>query len=118
MRPRFTSRLLAVLALVGLIAGPFAAPVSLAAPEQTAFEAADHSSMHMPDGVPCCPETQGKSDCSKDCPFMTVCAGVVFPPTNGVTFRVPIASLAVIAPADDAKLHGCAQGPPARPPKA
>jgi hypothetical protein len=72
----------------------------------------------MTDGMPCCPETQQKPDCAKDCPFMAACSGIVFPSANGVTLAAPVALITVISPADDAKRHGWAQGPPARPPKA
>jgi hypothetical protein len=115
---RFTSRLLAVLAVLGLIAGPFALRVPPAGPDQIVAAAINGDSADMPDGMPCCPETHKKADCAKDCPFMAVCAGTVLPPANGVALAAPTALLALISPAQDAKLKGLAQGPPARPPKA
>jgi hypothetical protein len=73
----------------------------------------------MPDGMPCCPDTPGKSDCAKVCPFMAVCAGLIFSGTaSGVALIAPSALLAVIAPHDDAKRNGLGQAPPPRPPKA
>ena len=119
MRVRFTSRLLAMLAVVGLIAGPFASRPSIAASEQIVAIAHDHASMNdVPDGMPCCPDTQQKSDCAKDCPFMAACSGIVFPPIASGALIVPLTLLAVISPADEPELSGLAQGPPARPPKA
>ena len=118
MRWRFTSRLFAILAVVGLIAGPFASPITLAAHEQIVAPIDDHASMDMPDGMPCCPETQ-KVDCARACPFMAACSGIVFPPIgSGDTLKPPLTLLTVISPGDDPELNGLAQGPPARPPKA
>ena len=77
----------------------------------------DPSALYMPDGMPCCPDTQQKPDCGKECPFMAICAGMVVPPI-GTTFSVPVIPLGIVAPGSDAKLSGLAQGPPARPPKA
>ena len=119
MKRGFTSRLFAILAVVGLIAGPFASPPMLAAAAQVAATVDDHASMDMPDGMPCCPDTQQKPDCAKTCPFMAACSGIVFPPiATGTTLSAPLSLLAVISPADDPELSGLAQGPPARPPKA
>jgi hypothetical protein len=118
VRLRLTSRLLAVLAMVGLITGPFAQQTTWAAPNQNFAEIADSSSADMPDGMSCCPETQKKPDCAKDCPFMAVCGGMIGQATNGTTLIEPISLLGVILPPDDSRLRGLAQGPPAKPPKA
>ena len=117
MRPRFTSRLLAVLALTGLIAGPLAPQSMLAAPDRTVTATAHDHATDMPDGMPCCPETQKKPDCG-DCPFTATCAGTIFPPPNSVALTAPIALVAVVSPMNDPELTGLAQGPPAKPPKA
>jgi len=71
----------------------------------------------MPEGMPCCPETQKKPDCAKDCPFMAVCAGTIVSLTAGGVTPFAPSLLAVVAPTSDAKLSGLAQGPPARPPR-
>jgi hypothetical protein len=108
--------LLAGLAWLALVLAPLTAPA--AAMEMTSASI-ESGAMDMPDGMPCCPDQPAKPDCAKDCPFMAVCAGTVFPVmSGGATLAVPLALLAVIAPRDDAKLTGMAQGPPARPPKA
>jgi hypothetical protein len=118
VRSRFASRLLAVLALVGLIAQPFAVGANATVPDQI-IATSDDPSVSMPEGMPCCPETQKKSDCAKVCPFMAACSGITFAATaSGVALTAPVTLLAVIAPDDDPKLKGLAQGPPARPPKA
>jgi hypothetical protein len=49
---------------------------------------------------------------------MAVCAGMIFAPASGTALVAPIALLAVISLVDDVTIHGLAQGPPARPPKA
>ncbi len=118
---RFTIRyLLAALAMLGLVLGPMAAP-TMAMPMSTdmASSATTDMNMNMSDAMPCCPDSPAKSDCQKVCPFMAVCAGLIFSGTvGGATLTVPTALLAVIAPRDDAKLNGLGQAPPPRPPKA
>jgi hypothetical protein len=119
VKHRVTIRhLFAALAMLGLVLGPMAAP-TMATPMSMDMATSAASDMDMSDGMPCCPGQPAKPDCAKDCPFMAVCAGTVFPAmSGGATLSVPLALLAVIAPRDDAKLSGLAQGPPARPPKA
>jgi hypothetical protein len=109
---------LAALAWLGLALGSWAGPVTAASIELAAANIAP-ASTHMPEGMPCCPDTPAKPDCMKDCPFVAVCAGMAFPVLGaGAAPFPPIGVFAVIGPHDDAKLHGLAQGPPARPPKA
>ena len=112
--------LLAVLAWVGLVVAPLATPAAaIAVPMEMAAANIEIALMDMPEGMPCCPDMPAKPGCAKDCPFMAVCAGIVYPIVTGAaTFSAPLTLLAVIAPDDDANLSGLAQGPPARPPKA
>lgn len=119
MKHRFTIRhLFAALALLGLVLGPMAAP-TMATPMSVDVAASAASDMDMSDGMPCCPDTPVKSDCAKICPFMAVCAGLIFSGTaSGASLTVPTDLLAVIAPRNDAKLNGLGQAPPPRPPKA
>ncbi len=119
MRRRLTIRhLLAALAMLGLVLGPMAAPV-MAMPMDMAASAATDMTMDMPAGMPCCPDIPAKSDCAKVCPFMAVCAGLIFPGlAGGASLDAPTALLATIAPRDDAKSNGLGQAPPPRPPKA
>lgn len=110
--------LLAALAWLGLLLGPMAAP-TMAMPASMDMAALATTDMNMSDAMPCCPDTPAKSDCAKVCPFMVVCAGLIFPGLAGsATLSVPSALLAVIAPRDDAKLSGLGEAPPPRPPKA
>ena len=113
------SHLLAALAWLGLTLVPLATPAAAMVMPMEIAAGVETTSMDMPDGMPCCPETQRKPDCAKNCPFMAVCAGMAFPAvTGGAALSAPVAVLAVIAPRDNDKLSGLAQGPPARPPKA
>jgi hypothetical protein len=110
--------LLAALAMLGLVLGPMAVPI-MAMPMPTDVAASATTDMTMSDGMPCCPDSPAKSDCSKVCPLMAACAGLIFSGTaGGATLTVPSALLAVIAPRDDAKRNGLGQAPPPRPPKA
>ena len=112
--------LLAAVAWLGLVLAPLANPANvLAVSMEMAATSIETASMDMPEGMPCCPEP-AKPDCAKDCPFMAaVCSGIAFPPiAGGAILLAPTILLAVIAPSDDAKRSGLAQGPPARPPKA
>jgi hypothetical protein len=117
VKRRLTIRhLLAALALLGLVLGPMVAPAMAMPADMAASAVID---MKVSDGMPCCPDSPAKPDCQKVCPFMAVCAGLVFPGlAGGATLTVPTALLAVIAPCDDAKRNGLGQAPPPRPPKA
>lgn len=114
--------LLASVAWLGLVLAPLATPavaMAMSMSMEMAATSIHAASMEMPEGMPCCPEPT-KPDCAKDCPFMAaVCSGITFPPiADGAILSAPTTLLAVIAPSDDAKRSGLAQGPPARPPKA
>jgi hypothetical protein len=110
--------LLAALAWLGLVLGPMAAP-TMALPASMGTAAPATTDMNMSEAMPCCPDTPAKSDCAKVCPFMAVCAGLIFSgSSSSATLTAPSALLAVIAPRDDAKLRGLGQAPPPRPPKA
>jgi hypothetical protein len=75
--------------------------------------------MDMPEGMPCCPETEKLPGCAKDCPFLALCSGLLFPPTaSGAALAVPLLHLAAVTPRNDTKRSGLTHGPPARPPKA
>jgi len=109
--------LLAALAWLGLVLAPLA-PTAVAMAASMKMAAEHHASMDMPEGMPCCPETQKKPDCA-DCPFLALCASALFAPVaDSVGLAAPIAHLAPLIPHNDAKRSGLGQGPPARPPKA
>jgi hypothetical protein len=120
VKRRFTIRhLLANLAILGLVLGPMAAP-AIAMPSSMDMAASATADMNMSDVMPCCPDDNAaKPDCQKVCPFMAVCAGLVFSGVaNDAVLSVPNILLAVIAPRDADKLSGLGQAPPPRPPKA
>ena len=119
MKRRLTIRhLLAALAMLGLVLGPMAAP-TMATAMPTDMAASATTDMTTSDAMPCCPDAPAKPDCAKVCPFMAVCAGLIFAGfAGGASLNVPTALLATIAPRDDAKRNGLGQAPPPRPPKA
>lgn len=109
-------RLLPILAIVGLIAGPFTAPVSGAAMAATH----DMSMSEMPDDMPCCPhEKPAVPDCQKTCPLMATCMAKCF------SVAPTLSSLAFVfwdqgdalRPVSDALGDALAVEPPARPPR-
>ncbi|WP_394108467.1 hypothetical protein [Xanthobacter autotrophicus] len=109
-------RLLAILAIVGLIAGPFTAPVSGAA-------MAAASAMSMPEmagDMPCCPdETPAVPNCQKTCPLMALCMAKWFsvaPTLSSLSFVFWDRSDAM-RPASDVLGDALAIEPPARPPR-
>ena len=118
MKHEFTTRhFLAALAWLGLTLAPLVTPAAMAAPVEMAAVSVEGASMDMPEGMPCCPDAQKRPDCGKDCPFMALCSGQVFPPIGDVALPIPVNLSVVVTPRDDAGLGGLAHGPPARPPK-
>ncbi len=108
------SRLLLVLALFGLAAGPM-----VASPSAPAMAAQAMAS--MPGGMPCCPD--GKPmvpDCAKTCPLAVVCApGVVAnaaAEAGPVTYRIPVGEK--LPNRNHLALASLLGEPPPRPPKA
>ena len=129
VRHRWTIRhLFGALAWLGLVLAPVAMPVAaMAAPlKMTAMDIAamDMATVHaapvdMPEGMPCCPETGKQPGGAKDCPFLALCTGILFPPlASGAALPFPLLHLAAVAPRNDTWRSGLAHGPPARPPKA
>src|SRR5438128_2113452 len=87
---RFTVRhFLAALAWLGLALAPLATPAgAMVVTMEIAASAIEATA--MPDGMPCCPETQKKPDCAQDCPFMAMCAVKVFPSATGTAVAAPL----------------------------
>lgn len=108
-------RLIAFLALTGLVLGPFARPAEALAPA-----AAEQADMAMPDGMPCCPDEMPMKDCAKkDCPLMNVCMATALQallPATALNF--PQLAAVILHGTSDAGLSGLASGPPPRPPRA
>ena len=111
-----------LLALVGLVLAPMARPVMAMSADVAAMAdaaaASDGASAAMGD-MPCCPEEPSSApDCTKHCPFMAMCMGKTFCGTPGSTVVAPVVFVTEIVSSEEFRLHGIAQAPPKRPPKA
>ncbi|MFC3677129.1 hypothetical protein ACFOOQ_16350 [Ferrovibrio xuzhouensis] len=108
-------RLLPILAIVGLVAGPFTAPVTSAA----MAAASDMSMPQMADDMPCCPhEKPAVPDCQKTCPLMATCMAKCFsvtPTLSSLAFIFWDQSDAMRP--SDVLGDALAIEPPARPPR-
>ena len=108
-------RLLPILAIVGLVAGPLTTPVSAAAMAAVS----DMPTAAMPDDMPCCPDKPAVPDCQKICPLMATCMAKCFsvgPTFSSVAF-VLRAEGDAIRPGSDAMGNARSIEPPARPPR-
>lgn len=114
-------RLLPILAIMGLIAGPFTAPVN--ALTVAAMKDVSMSAMaggEMAGEMPCCPDgTPAVPDCQKSCPLMATCmakcaTAVPMLSPGSVAFRAEVGAL---RPASDVMGDALAVAPPARPPR-
>jgi len=109
-------RLLPILAIVGLIVGPFTAPVNGVA----MAAASDMSMSAMSDDTPCCPhEKPAVPDCQKSCPLMATCMAKCFsvaPTLSSLAFFFWDQNDAV-RPGSDVVGDALAIEPPARPPR-
>jgi len=81
-------RLFPILAIMGLVAGPFTIPVG--GPAMAADS--DMSMAAMPDDMSCCPEeNRAVPDCQKTCPLMAICMAKCFsagPMLSNVAFML------------------------------
>ena len=105
------TRLLAALALIGLLAAPVSAPKA-ASPAQSGM------SMDMPEDMPCCPTKQGPP-CHTSCPDMALCFAKCAPaiPTVSAALALPVLA-GLVRPGDEARWDTRAERPPPRPPRA
>jgi hypothetical protein len=103
-------RLLALLAVIGLVLGPLA-------PSATAMPAAQ---MDMSADMPCCPDEAPAKDCAgKLCPLLGVCMSIALQALlPGSAFALRDSDTAIVPGTNDIGLSGLASGPPPRPPKA
>lgn len=110
---RILHMLLPVLAIVGIMMFPLAAPAAAGMmPTEVATA--------MADDMPCCPpEELSVPDCSKVCPLMTACfvKCVQYQSTASGTFIAPSTLDGLAVPANDALVASLAPAPPARPPR-
>lgn len=109
--------LLPILAIVGLIVGPFTTPVS-----GVAMAVASTMSMTaMPDNMPCCPdEAPAVPDCQKTCPLVAMCMAKCFsvgPMLSSVAFVLRAKGGDAIRPGSEAMGDALSIEPPARPPR-
>jgi hypothetical protein len=111
------SKLLAALAVFGLLLAPFA-PLTLPTSVVGTADVAQHASMEMPADMPCCPDQAPAKDCAQDCPFMLMCAGQnVQNRVGGSGPPIPLVASSLILPGNDAEVASLSHRPPPRPPK-
>ncbi|OYY82548.1 MAG: hypothetical protein B7Y01_00515 [Xanthobacter sp. 17-67-6] len=106
-------RLLTILAIVGLVSGPFTASVSGPAMAAATMAA-------MPDDMPCCPdEKPAVPDCQKSCPLMAMCMAKCFSvaPAPSHLASVFWDRRDAVRPSSDAAGDALTIEPPARPPR-
>ncbi len=111
---RFISRLLTVVAIVGLVTSPLITPA--AAKLLPAAEMSDMSTMSA--DMPCCPDTQKSNDC-QDCPLRAMCAlGVAqAQPPVATGILTPLSSHRPLTAFDDQIADGLDGSPPDHPPR-
>jgi len=123
-------RLLSILAIVGMVAAPMAAPagvgmmeaVSMAEPADMAMSAMDLSDTAMSDDMPCCPTQQQQQtpDCGKaTCPSMALCLAKCFSsgPLPAVVRSLPMRAGKLFGLKADTQLASLAPPPLMRPPR-
>lgn len=123
-------RLLSILAIVGMVAAPVAAPasagmtvaVSMAEPSDMAMSNMGISDTAMSDDMPCCPSQQQRqvSDCSKaTCPSMALCLAKCFSsgPLPAVVRSLPMRAGKLFGLKADTQLASLAPPPLMRPPR-
>ncbi|PVE24331.1 hypothetical protein DC522_10690 [Microvirga sp. KLBC 81] len=116
------TRLLSVIAIVGLVLAPFTAPAvagGMAAPMHMTDMTSLDGDMAMTD-MPCCPPEQPTvPDCQKACPLATLCLAKIVQgimPIGAVPARLSVAR--ALLPGNDASLDTLDPIPPPRPPQA
>ena len=126
MQPwRTITRMLSILAILGLVLAPSTAPAvagemgaSMAATTQTDAMSARHDVTTT--GEPCCmPARPSMPDCPKACPLAALCHVKIVERTQDDTVGRGRFSIAqVLVPANDAALETLDPAPPSRPPQA
>jgi hypothetical protein len=122
---RLIGRLLAVIAIAGLVAAPLATPG--AAKRLAAAAAMDMPAMSgdMPccptllaDGMNCCSEKQKSNDC-QDCPLMAMCTLTIAQaePPFASGLAAPLSTRHVFIARDDLRTDGLVGSPPDHPPR-
>jgi hypothetical protein len=103
------TRVLAALAILGLIVGSFVTPARAGIVDQT--------TMRMAGDMPCCHGKAGPN-CAKGCPLAIMCF-VTSLPTVAISTSAwrPIVGREVLFPRNDALLIGVDRSPPRKPPR-
>ncbi len=110
---RTFSKLLAAIALLGMLLSPFA-PGALA----MSMPASDREASTMTGGaMPCCPDEAPAKNCAKTCPLMAMCVNQALPAELGFIVQMLRTQATKLVALDDAKLNSRADDPPPRPPK-
>jgi hypothetical protein len=115
---QWLSRLLPVLAIVGLLFAPFTTSAVGAMAAAPMSEMPDM--VGMPDDMPCCPdEPRAASDCQKACPLMADCMAKCFAVTTLLAPAVAFIGFGGDAQrrAGDSRASSWGEEPPARPPR-
>lgn len=113
-------RLLAILVIVGLTAGPFAASAAVGPMEPSSGMSMAMTDEAMVGDMPCCPDEKPMlPDCQKLCPLMMSCLAKCFQPGPLVSAwdRSALRLTDIIGLRDDALPSGLAAEPPPRPPR-
>ncbi|WP_256939213.1 hypothetical protein [Ensifer adhaerens] len=119
MRPwSLISRVLSILAILGLLTAPMATP-SAAEAVAPAPAAGMMDMGAMPDDMSCCPDQkQSLPDCQKSCPLATICMAKCFPSVSQREFALlRLDRLVNLAPYMDRMRDPTIGTPPDRPPR-
>jgi hypothetical protein len=110
------SKLLAALAVFGLLLTPLARPSIAMATDGSPMS--EQMAVEMPADMPCCPDQAPAKDCMKDCPFMLMCAGHYVPNRAGASgLLIPLLVSSLILPGNETEASSLTHRPPPRPPK-
>jgi hypothetical protein len=124
MRVRSTlGRVLAVLAVAGLVVAPITRPVmAMSVPTDMPASmgdamAPDSVVADAADDMPCCPGKPTLPDCSKDCPLVALCVTAPLYFVSQTSLVAPVTFVSIVFSRDQSDLVSVAQTPPRRPPK-
>jgi hypothetical protein len=112
-------RVLAVLAVAGLVLAPITRPAMamLVATDMHAAMAAGSVIADPANEMPCCPSKPALPDCSKDCPLMALCGTAPLHFVSQTGLIVPATFASIVFARDHSALVSIALAPPRRPPK-
>lgn len=123
--PPTIGRLLAVLALFGLVLAPLSGPrMAFAGMPEAAGQHATmdgqsvQNGVAMPDAMPCCPDETPMPDCSKHCQMAMCAANVLLSVPAPSWISSPPMAFHKLAGRQDRTLSGVSPAPPPKPPRA